>query len=154
MMMMTPAFLLSRNLQIHQSPDSELRFDFEFQCIRFEEEIGKGMAISDAVVGNLTTLYLAAIVAMKAYASVTGRIYGGAFVLAVSTATVGALLVASLTWDVSRKASYALTRRCRHRLGRRQGDLDGNEMCSGGICWHGVAVKCPASQVRFRLPQT
>ncbi|GFP79155.1 hypothetical protein PHJA_000059000 [Phtheirospermum japonicum] len=29
----------------------------------------------------------------------------------------------------------------------------GHEMCRGSICWHGVAVKSPASQVRFRLPQ-
>nr|GMC56019.1 uncharacterized protein LOC113712700 [Ipomoea batatas] len=101
------------------------------------------MSISDAVVGNLTTLYLAAIVAMKVYGSVTGRSFGGGFVLIASTAAVGALLIASLTWDVSRKATYA----------PQQNHHDGHEMCRGGICWHGVAVKSPASQVRFRLPQ-
>lgn len=113
------------------------------------------MAISDAVVGNLTTLYLAAIVAMKVYGSVTGRSFGGGFVLIASTAAVGVLLIASLTWDVSRKATYALTRRYRHRHHNQtqQNHHDAHEMCRGGICWHGVAVKSPASQVRFRLPQ-
>ncbi|CAI9116974.1 OLC1v1018278C1 [Oldenlandia corymbosa var. corymbosa] len=111
------------------------------------------MAISDAVVGNLTTLYLAVIAGMKAYGLVSGRSFGGGFVLIVSTAVVGVILIASLTWDVSRKATYALTRNNRinhhHPSG---GGHHGHEMCRGGICWHGVAVKKPASQVRFRLP--
>ena len=101
------------------------------------------MAISDSVAGNITTLYLAAIAAIKVYGMAAGRSYGGAFVLIVSTAVVGLVLIASLTWDVSRKATYAVSRDHHHA----------HEMCRGGICWHGVAVKSPASQVRFRLPQ-
>ncbi|CAI9777899.1 unnamed protein product [Fraxinus pennsylvanica] len=99
------------------------------------------MAISDAVVGNLTTLYLVVIAAMKAYGLASGRSFSSGYVLILSTIVVGLILIASLTWDVSRKATYALTRDHSH------------EMCRGGICWHGVAVKSPASQVRFRLPQ-
>lgn len=109
------------------------------------------MAISDAVVGNLTTLYLAVIVAMKAYGLASGKRFGGVFVLIASTAVVGLILIAALTWDVSRKATYALTG---HDRGTNaSGPHDEHEMCRGGICWHGVAVKSPASQVRFRLPQ-
>ncbi|GER26617.1 hypothetical protein STAS_02276 [Striga asiatica] len=101
------------------------------------------MAISSAVAGNLTSLYLVVIAAMKAYGMAAGRSFGGASVLILSTAVVAAILVASLAWDVSRKAAHALMA-ARER---------GHEMCRGGICWHGVAVKSPASQVRFRLPQ-
>ncbi|PIN03528.1 hypothetical protein CDL12_23950 [Handroanthus impetiginosus] len=100
------------------------------------------MAISDAVVGNLTTLYLLIIAAVKAYGLATGRSFSGSCVIVLSTAAVALILIASLTWDVSRKATQAMITRDR-----------GHEMCRGGICWHGVAVKSPASQVRFRLPQ-
>ncbi|KAK9075051.1 hypothetical protein SSX86_003370 [Deinandra increscens subsp. villosa] len=99
------------------------------------------MAISDMVVGNLTILYLTAIAAIKGYGYLTGRCYGGAAVLILSTAVIGVLLTGALTWDVSRKVVV-------------RGDDDvAHEMCRGGICWHGVAVKSPASEVRFRLPQ-
>ncbi|KAL3505411.1 hypothetical protein ACH5RR_035252 [Cinchona calisaya] len=112
------------------------------------------MAISDAVVGNLTTLYLVVIAAMKAYGLASGRSFGGGFVLIASTAVVGVILIASLTWDVSRKATYALTRNDPRINNNHNHGLDEHhEMCRGGICWHGVAVKSPASQVRFRLPQ-
>ncbi|XP_073148240.1 uncharacterized protein [Henckelia pumila] len=99
------------------------------------------MAISDAVVGNLTTLYLLVIAAMKAYGLAAGRSFSGGCVIVLSTVVVAAILIASLTWDVSRKATHALIARDHE-----------HEMCRGGICWHGVAVKSPASQVRFRLP--
>ncbi|KAK9748568.1 hypothetical protein RND81_02G067300 [Saponaria officinalis] len=102
------------------------------------------MAVSDAVVGNITTVYLAIIGAMKAYGLITGHTYTGAFVLAASTAVVALLLVAALTWDVSRKGASAVPSSAAPH---------GGEMCRGGICWHGVAVKSPASQVWFRLPQ-
>ncbi|GAB4839160.1 hypothetical protein Ancab_028688 [Ancistrocladus abbreviatus] len=98
------------------------------------------MAVSDAVVSNLMTVYLAVIAVMKAYGLLTGRSFTGLFVLVASTAVVGFVLIATLTWDVSRKATYAVSRDQVH------------EMCRGGICWHGVAVKSPASQVCFRLP--
>jgi len=101
------------------------------------------MALSDAVVGNLTTIYVAVIAGIKAYGLVCGRSFGAGFVLIVSTAVVGLILIGTLTWDVSRKASYAVSREHVHS----------HEMCKGGICWHGVAEKSPASQVRFRLPQ-
>ncbi|XP_055834433.1 uncharacterized protein LOC129902986 [Solanum dulcamara] len=112
------------------------------------------MAISDTVVGNLTTLYLLVIAAMKAYGLTTGRSYGGVFVLIVSTVVVGSLLILSLTWDVSRKATrYALTRDHHPIHHRNQPRHHSDELCRGGICWHGVAVRSPASQFRFRLPQ-
>lgn len=104
------------------------------------------MAVSDAVVGNLTTIYVAVIAGIKAYGLVVGRSYGGGFVLVVSTILVGVILIGTLTWDVSRKATYAVSRD--HHVPHVN-----HETCKGGICWHGVAVRSPASQVRFRLPQ-
>ncbi|KMT00295.1 hypothetical protein BVRB_1g016500 [Beta vulgaris subsp. vulgaris] len=102
------------------------------------------MAISDAVVGNLMTIYLALIAAIKAYGLIMGQSFTGLFVLVVSSAVVAFVLVSTLTWDVSRKATKAVARV----------DVTGAaEICRGGICWHGVAVKSPASQVWFRLPQ-
>ncbi|KAI3706096.1 hypothetical protein L1987_76351 [Smallanthus sonchifolius] len=106
----------------------------------------KSMAISDMVVGNLTILYLTAIAVIKVYGYLIGRYYGGVAVLVMSTAVVGGLLVGALTWDVSRKVVTCGTV-------TRGDDEVAHEMCRGGICWHGVAVKSPASQVRFRLPQ-
>ncbi|XP_010266806.1 PREDICTED: uncharacterized protein LOC104604235 [Nelumbo nucifera] len=103
------------------------------------------MAISDAVVGNLTTLYLAAIAAIKAFGLMSGRSFSGGFVLVASTIAVGAILVGTLAWDVSRKATHAFS----PALSPDPTD----ERCRGGICWHGVAVRSPVSQVRFRLPQ-
>ncbi|KAK4746123.1 hypothetical protein SAY87_012435 [Trapa incisa] len=99
------------------------------------------MAVSDAVVRNLTTIYIAAIAAVKAYGCASGRSFGGAFVLVAATTIVGLILIGTLTWDVSHKAKHAVLKDHVH------------EMCKGGICWHGVAVKSPASQVRFQLPQ-
>lgn len=100
------------------------------------------MAISDAVVANLTTLYLAVIAVVKVYALAAGRSFTGICVLLISTAVVALILICTLTWDVSRKATYALAK-IDHE----------HESCRGGICWHGVAVRSPASQVRFRLPR-
>lgn len=103
------------------------------------------MAVSDAVVGNLTTIYVAVIAAIKAYGLLSGRSFGGGRILVLSTVVVGLILVATLTWDVSQKAARAIAR---------DDDRPPHEVsCKGGICWHGVAVKSPASQVRFRLPQ-
>ncbi|XP_021896461.1 uncharacterized protein LOC110813571 [Carica papaya] len=99
------------------------------------------MAISDAVIGNLTTIYVAVIAGIKAYGLVCGQSFSASFVLILSTAVIGTILVATLTWDVSRKAAYAISRD------------HVSEICTGGICWHGVAVRSPTSQVRFRLPQ-
>ncbi|XP_021692741.2 uncharacterized protein LOC110673834 [Hevea brasiliensis] len=101
------------------------------------------MAVSDAVIGNLTMIYVAIIAGIKAYGLVIGRSFSGGFVLVVSTTLVGLILIASLTWDLSRKVTHAISRDHIHV----------HEMCKGGICWHGVAVRSPASQVCFRLPQ-
>ncbi|OAY50557.1 uncharacterized protein LOC110614420 [Manihot esculenta] len=100
------------------------------------------MTVSDAVIGNLTLIYVAMIAGIKAYGLVTGRSFSGGFVLVVSTTLVGLILIGSLTWDVSRKVTLAISRDHIHV----------HEMCKGGICWHGVAVRSPASQVCFRLP--
>lgn len=102
------------------------------------------MALSDAVIGNLTTIYVAVIAGIKAYGLVCGRSFSGVFVLIVSTAVVCLILIGTLTWDISRKAMYAISQDRVNNV---------HEMCKGGICWHGVAVRSPASQVRFRLPQ-
>ncbi|PRQ27226.1 hypothetical protein RchiOBHm_Chr6g0303091 [Rosa chinensis] len=105
------------------------------------------MAVSDAVVGNLTTIYVAVIAGIKAFGVVSGRTFGGGFVLIASTVVVCLILVLTLTWDVSRKAKYAVSR------DDADGGSDVHESCKGGICWHGVAVRSSASQVRFRLPE-
>ncbi|KAK8483176.1 hypothetical protein V6N13_058942 [Hibiscus sabdariffa] len=107
------------------------------------------MAISDVVIGNLMIIYLAVIAGIKAYGLVCGRTFGGGFVLVASSTLVGLILVGALTWDVSRKATKAIS-------GGHDEDaasVEVQETCKGGICWHGVAVRYPASQVRFRLPQ-
>ncbi|GKV17833.1 hypothetical protein SLEP1_g28291 [Rubroshorea leprosula] len=101
------------------------------------------MAISDAVIGNLTTIYVAVIAGIKAYGLVSGRNFSGGFVLIISTAVVAVVMIGTLAWDILRKATYAVSRDHVHV----------HKMCKGGICWHGVAVRSPASQVRFRLPQ-
>ncbi|GER47438.1 homeobox-leucine zipper family protein /lipid-binding START domain-containing protein [Striga asiatica] len=106
------------------------------------------MAISDAVVGNLTTLYLAVIAATKAYGLATGRTFSGGCVILLSTAAVASILVASLAWDVSRKAARALVA----ASAAAAADGGGHGACRGGICWHGVADRSPAAQVRFRVP--
>ncbi|KAK7280757.1 hypothetical protein RJT34_25824 [Clitoria ternatea] len=103
------------------------------------------MAISDYVVSNLMIIYVAVIACIKAYGLLCGRSFSGGFVLVVSTTVVALILVATLTWDVFRKATYAFTTEHEH-------PRHTHEVCKGGICWHGVAVRSPASQVRFRLP--
>ncbi|XWS25928.1 hypothetical protein CRYUN_Cryun27aG0109400 [Craigia yunnanensis] len=104
------------------------------------------MAISDVVIGNLMMIYVAVIAGIKAYGLVCGRSFSGGFVLIVSSTVVVFILVGTLTWDVTRKATYAISR-------DKAASVHVHEMCKGGICWHGVAVRSPASQVRFRLPQ-
>ncbi|XP_011045065.1 PREDICTED: uncharacterized protein LOC105140081 [Populus euphratica] len=101
------------------------------------------MALCDAVIGNLTTIYVAVIAGIKVYGLVCGRSFSGGFVLILSTIVVGLILTGTLAWDISRKATYPISR----------DHVNVHEMCKGGICWHGVAVRSPASQVRFRLPQ-
>ena len=101
------------------------------------------MALSDAVIGNLTTIYVAVIAGIKVCGLVCGRSFSGGFVLILSTIVVGLILTGTLAWDISRKATYVISR----------DHVNVHEMCKGGICWHGVAVRSPASQVRFRLPQ-
>ncbi|CAO2833819.1 unnamed protein product [Amaranthus hypochondriacus] len=102
------------------------------------------MAVSDTVIGNLMTIYLALIAAIKAYGLTMDQSFTGIFVLTVSTAVVTLILVSTLTWDVLRKATQSVCRVDLH---------GGGEICRGGICWHGVAVKSPVSQILFRFPQ-
>ncbi|XP_010471711.1 PREDICTED: uncharacterized protein LOC104751463 [Camelina sativa] len=118
------------------------------------------MALSDAVLGNLATIYVAVIIAIKAYGLITGKSFSAGFVVVVSITAVGVLLAVTLAWDVSRRAAEAVSRY--NRVGveedlslnhRHHHDGGGGSSCKGGICWHGVAVRSPASQVRFRLPQ-
>ncbi|MED6162477.1 hypothetical protein PIB30_070819 [Stylosanthes scabra] len=107
--------------------------------------------ISDRVVSNLTSIYLAVIACMKVYGVACGHNLGGAFVvMLLSSMFVVLILVAALAWDLSRKPTYAYaftttastSNNSHHHL-----------ICKGGICWHGVAVRSPASQVRFSLPR-
>lgn len=118
------------------------------------------MALSDAVLGNLATIYVAVIIAIKAYGLVTGKSFSAGFVVVVSITVVGVLLAVTLVWDVSRRAADAVSRYNRGGGEEEEEDLshrhhhDGvGSSCKGGICWHGVAIRSPASQVRFRLPQ-
>lgn len=105
------------------------------------------MGVSDVVVGNLTTVYLVVIAAVKAHGLVCGQGVSGVFMLVVSSAVVGVILIGSVIWDLYRKASKAVAAAARDDHGV------SSEVCRGGICWHGVAVHSPASQVRLRLPQ-
>lgn len=113
------------------------------------------MALSDAVLGNLATIYVAVIIAIKLYGLVSGRSFSAGFVVVVSITAVGVLLAVTLAWDVSRRAADAVSRYNRgvEDLNLRHHHDGGGGICKGGICWHGVAVRSPASQVRFRLPQ-
>ncbi|KAL2346238.1 hypothetical protein Fmac_000238 [Flemingia macrophylla] len=101
------------------------------------------MAISDAVARNLTTIFVALMASFQAYAFLCGRRISGGYAALLSTAALLLILVATLTWDISRKA----------RCGRRSRHHHVEEVCKGGICWHGVAPPSPASQLRFTLPR-
>ncbi|KAG5018213.1 hypothetical protein JHK82_014159 [Glycine max] len=95
------------------------------------------MAISDAVARNFSTIFVGLMACFEAYGFASGRRFSGGYVVIVSTAAVILFLVATLTWDVSRKATCAF-----HR-----DHADSQEdVCKGGICWHGVAPRSPASQ--------
>ncbi|XP_028784636.1 uncharacterized protein LOC114740621 [Neltuma alba] len=110
------------------------------------------MAVSDTVAGNLMTIYVAVIAGIKVYGLVCGRSLSTWFVMMVSTTVVALILVATLTWDVSRKATYAFPRDQTPRHRQPHNIPHHDQTCKGGICWHGVAVRSPASQIRFRLP--
>ncbi|KAL1206373.1 hypothetical protein V5N11_025868 [Cardamine amara subsp. amara] len=113
------------------------------------------MALSDTVLGNLATIYVALIIAIKVFGLLSGKSFSAGFIVVVSITAVGVLLAVTLAWDVSRRAAEAVSRYNRggeEDLSRRH-HHEGGGSCKGGICWHGVAVRSPASQVRFRLPQ-
>ncbi|KAE8715272.1 Rac-like GTP-binding protein RHO1 [Hibiscus syriacus] len=116
---------------------------FNYLFTEKKREIVGVMVISDAVIGNLMMIYLAVIAGIKAYGLLSGRSFGGWFVLLVSSTVVGFILVGTLTWDVIRKVTYEIS-------GDQAASVHVQEMCKGGICWHGVAVRSPGSQVRFR----
>ncbi|KAE9586711.1 hypothetical protein Lalb_Chr23g0266111 [Lupinus albus] len=101
------------------------------------------MGISDKVVSNLTIIYVAVLIVIKGYGFIYGRSYSVCFIVIVSNTFMFFILIVTLIWDVSRKAKYAFKRHHNHAY----------EKCKGGICWHGVTNKFPASQVRFRLPR-
>ncbi|CAH8386281.1 unnamed protein product [Eruca vesicaria subsp. sativa] len=114
------------------------------------------MCLSDAVLRNLVTVYVAVIIAIKVYGTVSGTSFGAGFVVVVSVTAVGVLLAVTLAWDVTRRATDAVSRYNRvgvEDLSHRNHHDGVGGVCKGGICWHGVAVRSPASQVRFRLPQ-
>ncbi|CAL0303508.1 unnamed protein product [Lupinus luteus] len=110
------------------------------------------MALSDSVVSNLTTIYMALILCIKAYCLVCGHNFTGTFILILSTTLVALILVSTLTWDVSRKVTYAFGAGD-HLLNPHQIHHHNHHTCKGGICLYGVAVRSPASQLHFRLPQ-
>ncbi|KAL1351741.1 hypothetical protein HN51_015615 [Arachis hypogaea] len=104
--------------------------------------------ISDRVVSNLTSIYVAVIACMKVYCVACGQNMGGAFVLIFfASIFVALILLAALAWDLSCKAMYAFAASAATANNHRS-----HKVCKGGICWHGVAVRSPASQVHFRLP--
>ncbi|XLU18016.1 uncharacterized protein LOC110263368 [Arachis ipaensis] len=104
--------------------------------------------ISDRVVSNLTVIYVAVIACMKVYGLACGQNLGGAFALLFfSSIFVALILLLALAWDLSRKAAYVFAASAAATNNHRS-----HKTCKGGICWHGVAVQSPASQVRFRLP--
>ncbi|PIA55462.1 hypothetical protein AQUCO_00700034v1 [Aquilegia coerulea] len=110
--------------------------------------------ICDGVVSNITSLYLGVIVMMKLFGLMTGKTFSGWFVVVVSTFVVGSIFIGALTWDVSRKATYATAVDRYYQVGGRGGGGGGEERCrGGGICWHGVSVESSVSQIRFQLPQ-
>lgn len=106
------------------------------------------MGACDVVASNISMIYVGVMVGVKAYGVVYGRNYSGGYVVIVSTTLVTLMLLATLTWDLSRKAKDVFVGDHHHHPRTHQ------EMsCKGGICWHGVAERSPASHVRFRLPQ-
>lgn len=104
------------------------------------------MGVCDVVASNLTLIYVAVLACVKAYSIVNGRSYGGGFVVTVSTTLVALILVTTLMWDLSRKVKYCVCATCDDRIQKHP------RTCKGGICWHGVAERSPASQVCFKLP--
>ncbi|CAN7130391.1 unnamed protein product [Brassica rapa subsp. narinosa] len=113
------------------------------------------MALPDAVLGNHATIYVGVIIVIKLYGLVSGTSFSAGFIFVVSVTAVGVLFGVALAWDVTRRAADAVSRYNRvsvEDLSHRHSH-DGGGICKGGICWHGVAVRSPASQVRFSLPQ-
>ncbi|KAF3518238.1 hypothetical protein DY000_02064016 [Brassica cretica] len=115
------------------------------------------MALSDAVLENLATIYVAVIIVIKLYGLVSGTSFSAGFIFVVSVTAVGVLFGVALAWDVTRRAADADAVFRYHRVSvedlSHRHSHDGGGICKGGICWHGVAVRSPASQVRFRLPK-
>ncbi|RID56164.1 hypothetical protein BRARA_G03380 [Brassica rapa] len=105
------------------------------------------MALSDAVLGNHATIYVGVIIVIKLYGLVSGTSFSAKFIFVVSVTAVGVLFGVALAWDVSRynRVSVEDLSHCHSH--------DGGGICKGGICWHGVSVRSPVSQVRFSLPQ-
>ncbi|KAF9618426.1 hypothetical protein IFM89_001149 [Coptis chinensis] len=114
--------------------------------------------ICDGVVANMTSLYLGVIAVMKLFSVITGRNFSGCFVVLVSTFVVASIVLAALTWDVSRKPTYAAPLSadpyCYYADSTSSSRQNDNREKPRGICWHdGVSVQSTVSQIRFQLPQ-
>lgn len=103
------------------------------------------MGVCDVMLSNLTLVYVAVTFCVKAYEALNGGGYGGVFVVIVSTTLVALILVATLTWDLSRKFN-----KCVVVVDQQQPRT--MSYCKGGICWHGVMDRSTASQIRFKIP--
>nr|XP_004499284.1 uncharacterized protein LOC101498178 isoform X1 [Cicer arietinum] len=100
------------------------------------------MGVCDIVASNLTIIYVAVTAFVKAYGILNGRNYSGVFVVTVSTSLVALILFATLMMDLCRKFNNKLL-----IVGEHHPRTSHREMsCKGGICWHGVAERLPASQ--------
>ncbi|CAF2202075.1 unnamed protein product [Brassica napus] len=68
------------------------------------------MALSDAVLGNLATIYVGVIIVIKLYGLVSGTSFSAGFIFVVSVTAVGVLFGVALAWDVTRGAADAVSR--------------------------------------------
>ncbi|KAL5072194.1 hypothetical protein RYX36_023081 [Vicia faba] len=105
------------------------------------------MGVCDVVLRNLTLLYVVVTFCVKGYEVLNGGSYGGVFVVFVSTTLVALILVATLTWDLSRKFN-----KCTMFVVDQQHQSRTLSYCKGGICWHGVMDRSAAPQIRFKIP--
>lgn len=104
------------------------------------------MGVCDVVVSNFTLIYVIVTFCVKGYEILNGGNYGGVFVVIVSTTLVALILVATLTWDLSRKFNKCMTVVDQQQQPRTM------SYCKGGICWHGGMDRSPASQIQFKIP--
>ncbi|GAU12266.1 hypothetical protein TSUD_02330 [Trifolium subterraneum] len=104
------------------------------------------MGACDIVASNLTIIYLATLVCLKIYGVVHGWTYGFIFATTCSTTIVAFILVATLMWDLFQKF---ISTSCVF-VPEQPPTISS---CKGGICWHGVAERYPASKMSIKLPR-